>query len=49
MAEPIIFYTETKHRKNYLSSILIRSLDPYSGENVPLFICVIQIRVRDAV
>ena len=26
--------------KNYLSSILILSLDPCSGENVPLCICV---------
>ena len=31
--------------KNYLSSILIFSLDPYSGENMPLSMCVNQIRV----
>ena len=35
--------------KNYLSSTVILSLDPCSGENVPLCICVRQIRMRDAV
>ena len=40
-----LLHRNETYRKNYLSSILIRSLDPYSDENVPLFICVIQIRV----
>ena len=34
--------------KNHLSSIVILSLDPCSGENVPLYICVSQIRMWDA-
>ena len=45
-----LLHRKETYCKNYLSSIVILLLDPYSGKNVPLFgICVIQIRVRDAV